>query len=121
MIQDVIESILDNESITDGLTDEHAQLIIQWCLEKVETFQSQDDQELAEYGHYLTQRARTIAKIANHIQDGDDVRLIQRRLQRLTDHQSKQQSLLKLINKELPLDEYIHVVLKLAEEGQHAR
>jgi len=32
----VIESILDNESITDGLEDEDAQHIIQWCLEKVE-------------------------------------------------------------------------------------
>ena len=115
MIQDVIESILDNESITDGLADEHAHLIIQWCLEKIETFQSQDNQEFVEYGQRLTQQARLISKIVNHIQDGDEIGLIERKVQRLTTDQAKQRSFLKQLNHELMLDEYIHILLEIAE------
>lgn len=115
MIQYVIESILDNESITDGLDDTRAQRIIQWCIAHVEAFQPQNDQALTEYGHHLAQQARTVTKIANHIQDGDDVSRIRRRLQRLTADSAKQQSFLALLNSELTLDEYIEALLKIAD------
>ncbi len=109
----VIESILDNESITDGLEDGDAQHIIQWCLEKVETFPQ--DEALAEYSRRLIQQARTVTKIAIHIQDGDDLGLIKRRLQKLTTDSAKQQSFMGLLNNQLPLNEYIHALLKIAD------
>ena len=109
----VIESILDNESITDGLEDVYAQHIIQWCLEKVETFPQ--DEALAEYSHRLVQQARTITKIAIHIQDGDDLGFIKRRLQKLTTDSAKQQSFMSLLNNQHSLNEYIHALLKIAD------
>jgi hypothetical protein len=115
MKQYVIESILDNESVTDGLDDEAAQRIIRWCIEKIEASPEQDERALAEYGHHLTQQARTVARIANHIQDGDDINSIRRRLQRLTADSVKQRSFFKLLDDSLPLDRYIDALLKIAE------
>ena len=110
----VIESILDNESITDGLEDVYAQHIIQWCLGRVEAF-PQDAEALAEYNRRLVQQARTVTKIAVHIQDGDDLNLIKRRLRRLTTDLAKQQAFMGLLDNQLPLNEYIHALLMISD------
>lgn len=113
----VIEGILENESLTDGLTDVQAQHIIQWCLDKIEAFQSHDAQALENYGHLLARQARTMTRIVRHILDGDEVSRIQRRLQRLTDDVVQHQTFLELLQQDSPLQDYIRALFRMAEGG----
>ncbi len=113
----VIESILENESLTDGLSDTHAQRIIQWCLDKLEAFQPHEAVAIKHYGRRLARQARTITRILRHILDGDEVSRIQRRLQRLTDDAVQRQAFLDLLTQDWLLQDYIHVLFRMVEGG----
>jgi len=73
LLQNLIESILDDEALTDGLTDDDAQVIINWCIEEVETlFKTQStESEIKEQTEKIKQKARLVCQIANDIQDGE--------------------------------------------------
>jgi hypothetical protein len=111
----VIESLLENESLTDGLSDEYAQRILQWCVAQVEAFQDADAHRLVAYGQRLAQQARTVSRIAQHILVGETAGRIHQRLQLLTTDPLRQQRFLALLKQDLPLQDYIDALLRLAE------
>lgn len=111
----VIESLLENESLTDGLSDEYAQRILQWCVAQVEAFQDADAHRLVAYGQRLAQQARTVSRIAQHILVGETAGRIHQRLQLLTADPLRQQRFLALLKQDLPLQDYIDALLRLAE------
>jgi hypothetical protein len=113
----VIDRILENEALTDGLDDEVAQRIIAWCLHQVETYATDDTHALEAYGQWLMRQGRIIARIAQHIQDGDDVSHIQRWLQRLSNDPTTYQNVCTLLLQNRPLEDYIDVLLRVAEGG----
>lgn len=113
----VIERILENEALTDGLDDEIAQRIIDWCLHQVETYAAADAQALEDYGKWLMRQGRIVARIAQHIQAGDDVSHIQRWLQRLSKDPTTYENVCTLLHQNRPLDDYIDDLLHLAEGG----
>ncbi len=39
--QNLIESILEDEGLTDGLTDDDGQVIINWCIQELEKLEHQ--------------------------------------------------------------------------------
>ena len=101
----------------DGLIDEQARLIIRWCLGKIEAFGPSDEQAVVEYGRHLARQARTIAKIANAIGNGEDANRIQRGLEKVTADEVKQQDFLRRLSEGLTLDEAIISLLPMAEGG----
>ena len=111
----VIESLLDNEAMTNGLTDAHAQRLIQWCLRRIEACGQPDESAMMAYGRKLAQRARTITRIVNDIQDGKAESHIQRGLERLTTAEAQRGDFIKRLHEGLTLDEAIGVLLQLAE------
>ncbi len=113
--QHVIESLLDNEALTDGLTDADARVVIQWMLDQVERFTPTAEQSLDAYGHHLARQARTISRIAAQIQDEDDPDRIARRLQRLTGNTDLQVTFLRLLKEQRPLQDYLRALCRIAE------
>jgi hypothetical protein len=113
----VIDRILENEALTDGLDDEIAQRIIDWCLHQVETYAADEARALGAYGQWLMQQGRIVARIAQHIQAGDDVSHIQRWLQRLSKDPTAYQHVCTLLHQNRPLVDYIDVLLRVAAGG----
>jgi len=60
LLQNLIESILDDEGLTDGLTDDDAQVIINWCIKEIEKlFQTQSkESEIIKQTEIIKQKAR---------------------------------------------------------------
>lgn len=113
--QQVIESLLGNESLTDGLPDDQAQRILQWCIGKIEASTLREAGALAEYGQRLALQARTVSRLAQQLLEGIEASRIQPRLQRLTQDASRQQQFLAFLRQKRSLAEYIDALLRLAE------
>ena len=113
--QRIIESLLENESLTDGLPDAQAQRLLQWCIRKIETSPLREEQALEEYGHRLALQARTASRLAQQLLEGVDVSSIRPRLQRLTQDAQRQQQFLAFLTQKRSLAEYIDALLRLAE------
>ena len=116
----VIDAWLANESITDGLTDADADVMIQWCVTQVERFELTKAQDLEAYGHNLVRQARTICRIATHIQDSDERQRIQQRLRQLTDDAAQESAFLRLLDEPRPLCDYIQMLCRIAEGTSYA-
>ena len=110
----VIEALLGNEALTDGLTDAEALVITQWCLDRVNAFEPTSEQSLEDYGQVLARQARTICRITSHIQAADERDRIERRLSRLTDDVAQQTAFLNLLDERRPLHDYLQVLCRLA-------
>jgi len=115
--QQVIERILDNEALTDGLDDESAQRIIDWCLHQVETYAGDDPRGIEAYGQGLMQQGRIVTRIVQHLQAGDDVSHIQRWLQRLSKDPITPEHVRTLLHQHKPLKDAIEILLRVAEGG----
>ena len=113
--QRIIESLLENESLTDGLPDEQAQRLLQWCMRQIEASPLREVQALAEYGHRLALQARTASRLAQQLLEGAEGSHIQPRLQRLTQDPHRQQQFLAFLTQKRTLAEYIDALLRLAE------
>ena len=118
--QQVIDALLANESITDGLTDADADVMIQWCVTQVERFEPTKAQNLETYGHHLARQARTICRIATHIQDSDERHGIQLRLRQLTDDTAQESAFLRSLDEQRPLCDYIQMLCRIAEGTSYA-
>lgn len=115
--QQVIARILDNEALTDGLDDESAQRIIDWCLHQVETYTGDDAHAFEAYGQWLMQQGRSVTRIVQHLQAGDDISHIQRWLQRLSKDPTTHEHVRSLLLQHTPLKDAIEVLLRVAEGG----
>lgn len=63
--QILIESILDDEGLTDGLIDDDAQIIIDWCIQKIEELPENQftESELEQKVRSIKQKAKRICKM----------------------------------------------------------
>lgn len=111
--QQMIEAFLENAALTDGLGDEDAQGLLDWCAARVTAFTPTADCSLADYGQQLARQARTIARIATHIEDGDGRDRIQRRLRQLTDDPSQQTDFLRLLDQPRPTQDYLQALYRI--------
>ncbi len=113
----MIESFLENASLTDGLGDEAAQGLLDWCAARVTAFTPTAECTLADYGQQLARQARTIARIATHIEDGDSRDRIERRLGQLTDDPSRQADFLHLLKAPRPTQDYLQALYRIASDA----
>lgn len=111
----LVEAILDNEALTDGLEDAEAQIVLRWAIDRIEAFVPTTDQPLDDYGQTIARQARTIARAANYIRDGDAPDRLRRYLQRLTDDEAQRQGFLRQLEPKRPLRDYIHSLCRLAK------
>lgn len=65
--QQVVDALLANESIMDGLMGAEAVVLLQWCVTQAELFGSTQGQRLETYGHDLAGQAQIICCIADYI------------------------------------------------------
>lgn len=100
--QQIIEDLLGNAALTDGLCDEDAQSLLNWCEVQVAAFTPTAEHTLANYVQHLARCARTMSQIATHIEDGDSRDCIQRRLRQLTDDSAQQADFLRLLDSPRP-------------------
>jgi len=63
----LIESILEDESLTDGLTDDDAEKLINWCIKSLEKFQTTE--EIEKNFSIIRKKGQIIAKAVSCIQD----------------------------------------------------
>ena len=63
--QTLIESILDDEGLTDGLIDEDAKIIIDWCIQEIEKLIDSQftESELEQKVRSIKQKARRVCKM----------------------------------------------------------
>jgi len=120
--QRIIEGLLDNETLTDGLSDEDAQSLLSWCEAQVTAFTPTADYTLADYGQHLARQARTIARLATHIEDGDAHDRIEQRLRQLTDDLAQQVDFLRLLDEPRPTQDYLQALYRIvAGQKIHGR
>lgn len=112
--QQMIEAFMENAALTDGLGDEEAQSLLDWCAARVAAFTPTAERTLADYGQQLARQARTIARIASHIEDGDSRGRIERRLRQLTDDPSQQTGFLRLLDEPRPTQDYLQALFRIA-------
>lgn len=112
--QQIIERLLGNEALTDGLSDEDAQSLLHWCEAQVAAFTPTADCTLADYGQYLARQARTIARIVTRIEDGDSRDGIEQRLRQLTDNPAQQAGFLRLLSEPRPTQDYLQALYRMA-------
>jgi hypothetical protein len=120
--QQIIEGFLENEALTDGLSDEDAQSLLHWCEAQVTAFTPTASCTLADYGQYLARQARTMARLATHIEDGDARDRIEQRLRQLTDDAVQQADFLRLLDEARPTQDYLQVMFQMvAGQKIHGR
>src|SRR5687768_7493315 len=120
--QRIIEGLLDNETLTDGLSDEDAQSLLSWCEAQVTAFTPTTDCTMADYGQHLARQARTIARLAIHIEDGDARDRIEQRLRQLTDDLAQQVDFLRLLDEPRPTQDYLQALYRIvAGQKIHGR
>jgi hypothetical protein len=118
----IIKGFIDNEALADGLSDEDAQSLLNWCEAQVTAFTPTTDCTLAEYGRHLARQARTIARLATHIEDGDARDCIEQRLRQLTDDSTQQADFLRLLDDPRPTQDYLQALYRmLAGQKIHGR
>jgi 4-oxalocrotonate tautomerase len=117
--QHLIESILGDEGLTDGLTDDDANVIINWCLTEIETmFETLSaESEMGQQTDKIRQKARLVGKIANDIQDGEAETKMIKRLQRLTTNPDTLKQLLALTQSDKPKAETIRQLLNIPNDS----
>lgn len=108
-----IESILENESIGDGLADEHAKQLIDWCIQRIEGASS--DVALVETLDQVRLQARVLTKLFNAVEFEEDADELQRWLGRCPLPAPKQHEILGLLQKRLPLEQKIAATLEALE------
>ncbi len=116
----VIEALLENEALTDGLTDAEARVINQWCLDRVNMFAPTSEQSLEDYGRVLARQARMICRITSHIQAADERDRLERLLHRLTNDTAQQTAFLHLLDQHRPLQDYLQILCRMAEGSTYA-
>ena len=111
--QNLIESILDDESLTNGLTDEYANIIIDWCIKEIEKLLEirTAESEIKPHIHKIKQTARLVCRIANDIQNGEGESKIRKRIERFITNRDNLNQLLTLIGSDKPLAEQIQLLL----------
>ncbi len=112
--QQIIEGLLENAALTDGLCDEDAQSLLDWCAAQVAAFTPTAERPLDDYGQQLARQARTMARIVTHIEDGDSRDHIQRRLQQLTSDSAQQADFLRLLDEPRPTSAYLQALYRIA-------
>ncbi len=111
--QQIIEALLENAALTDGLGDEDAQDLLDWCAAQVAAFTPTAECTLADYGQQLARQARVMARIATHIEDGDAPDRIQRRLRQLTNDPDEQERFLRLLDPPRSTQDYLQVMYRM--------
>lgn len=112
--QQILERLLENASLTDGLSDEDAQSLLSWCEARIAAFVPTAERTLSDYGQYLARQARAITRIARHIEDGDSHDRIRQRLQQLTDDAAQQAGFLRLLDEPRPMQDYLQALYRIA-------
>ncbi len=112
--QQIIEGLLENAALTDGLGDEDAQSLLNWCEAQVTAFTPTAARTLGDYGQHLAGQARTISRIATHIEDGDSRDRIQQRLRQLTDDDAQQADFLRQLDESRPTQDYLQALCRIA-------
>jgi hypothetical protein len=111
--QQIIEGFLENEALADGLSDEDAQSLLHWCEAQVTAFTPTANCTLADYGQHLARQARTMARLATHIEDGDSRDCIEQRLRQLTDDAVQQADFLRLLDAARPTQDYLQAMFQM--------
>ncbi|MBC8231435.1 hypothetical protein H8E77_17925 [bacterium] len=111
--QNLIESILDDESLTNGLTDEYANIIIDWCIKEIEKLLEirTAESEIKPHIHKIKEIARLVCRIANDIQNGEGESKIRKRIEGFITNQDNLNQLLTLIESDKSLADQIQLLL----------
>ncbi|MBM3238406.1 hypothetical protein FJZ31_19105 [Candidatus Poribacteria bacterium] len=115
LAQNLIESILDDESLTDGLTDEEANVIINWCIKEIEKLLEirTTESEIKQDMYRIKQKARLVCQIANDIHNGEGETKIRKHLERFITDRDNLNQLLALTEAGKPLAEQIQLLLNV--------
>lgn len=119
--QQVMEGLLDNEALTDGLVDEDAQSLLHWCEAQVIAFTPTAACTLSDFAQHLAHQARTIARLVTHIADGDSRHRIEGRLQQLTDDAAQQTNFLRLLDTARPIQDYLQALYQITDSQKQHR
>lgn len=78
----LIESILDDEGLTDGLIDEDAQIIIDWCVQEIEKLSETEftEREIEQKVRGIKQKAKRVCKM---VQDTESNQPLAEKIQQL--------------------------------------
>jgi hypothetical protein len=115
VLKNLIESVLDDEGLTDGLTDNDAQVIINWCINEIEKlFKTQSKEgEIIQQTDRIKQKAHLVCKIANDIQDDESQTKIRKDLEKIINNQDDLNQILALTESDKPFKEKIQLLLNM--------
>lgn len=107
-----IEAILEDEGLTDGLPDDVGQIIIDWCLQQIEQLDySLDKSELETQANAIRGAGKLACKIANLLQDGEEIKKIENRLKLLVKNAAQQREIIEQLTSLSSLESQVHKLL----------